>query len=434
MPISRRSVLIGLGAFAITTPSAFARLQLEGTLGVGFKPMRIAVLDFTGGPAGAQIAGIVAADLKRSGLFEPIAREQFPQASIGFSTPPDFQAWSAAGVQALIVGQLVGGGAQITTQYRLWDVAAGQQADAQEITAGGQAQRRAAHIVADAVYSQIVGEKGFFDTRVVFVDESGSKENRKKRLAVMDSDGANVRPLTRGNDLVVTPRFSPNAQDVVYMSFQGDRNPRVFLLDLGSGKRQSIGEFPGMTFSPRFSPDGGSVVDEHADGKRCQHLPPRAQLRRNAAADRWLRHRHLPFLFAGRLQHCFRERPRRAAADLCHVGRWRRREAHLLWRRLLFDPRLVAEGRSHRLHAAGGRKFEIGVMRPDGSGEKTLVSGFHNEGPTWAPNGRYLMYFSERGGGPKIYMTDIFGRVNVQIPTPNFASDPSWSNLLSEAG
>jgi TolB protein len=432
MMISRRSALIGLGAFAISTPSAFARLQLEGTLGVGFKPMRIAVLDFGGGPSGAQIAAVITADLKRSGLFEPIGSEQFPEASIGFNATPGFSAWSQLGVQAIINGQVQAGGNQITAQYRLWDVAAGQQADAQEIATAGNAWRRAAHIIADGVYTQVIGEKGFFDTRIVFVDESGPKNKRRKRLAVMDSDGANVRPLTRGEDLVVTPRFSPKALDVVYMSFQGDRNPRVFLLDLASGKRQSVGEFPGMTFSPRFSPDGGSVVMSMQTGGD-------ANLFRLSLSTRETQR-----LTAGSAIDTSPSFSPDGANIVFESDRGGRQQIYVMSaagggaKRISFGdgsystPVWSPKGDLIAFTKRAGGKFEIGVMRSDGSGEKTLVSGFHNEGPTWAPNGRYLMYFGDRSGGPKIFMTDILGRVNVPIPTPGFGSDPSWSGLLSE--
>jgi TolB protein len=430
MMITRRSALLGLAAFSISAP-AYARLQLEGTLGVGFKPMRIAVMDFDGGPVGQQISAVIAADLKRSGLFEPITREQFPE-TVGFNSTPRFAAWSSLGVQAVIAGQVNGGG-QVNALYRLWDTGAGEQADGQEITTAGDAWRRAAHIIADGVYAQIVGEKGFFDTRVVFVDESGPKNKRRKRLAVMDYDGANVRPLTRGQDLVVTPRFSPNAQDVVYMSFQGDRNPRVFLLDLGTGKRQSIGEFPGMTFAPRFSPDGNSVVMSMQTGGD-------ANIFRLALSSRETQR-----LTAGSAIDTSPSFSPDGSQIVFESDRGGRQQIYVMSagggsaKRISFGegsystPVWSPKGDLIAFTRSSGGQFEIGIMRPDGSSERSLVKSFHNEGPTWAPNGRYLMYFSDTGGGPKIFMTDIFGRVKVQVPTPSFGSDPSWSNLLSEA-
>jgi TolB protein len=435
MMITRRSALMGLGAFAMASAlpmrAAFARLQLEGTLGVGFKPMRIAVTDFEGGPMGQQVAAIIAADLKRSGLFEPISRDQFPE-SVGFNGTPNFGLWSQMGVQAIVAGSVQDGGGQINALYRLWDAASGEQADGQEITTAGDASRRAAHIIADSVYQQIVGEKGFFDTRVVFVDESGPKNQRRKRLAVMDYDGANVRPLTRGQDLVVTPRFSPNAQNIVYMSFQGEKNPRVFLLDVGSGRRQTIGEFPGMTFSPRFSPDGSSVVMSMQSGGD-------ANIFRLALSSRETQR-----LTAGSAIDTSPSFSPDGSRIVFESDRGGRQQLYVMSsggggaKRMSFGegsystPVWSPKGDLIAFTKRSGGGFEIGIMRPDGSGEKTLVKGFHNEGPTWAPNGRYLMYFSERGGGPKIYMTDVYGRVNVPIQTPSFGSDPSWSALLSE--
>ncbi len=431
MKLSRRSMILGLGAFAITTPS-LARLQLEGTLGVGFKPMRIAVLDFDGGETGAQVASVIAADLKRSGLFDPIGRDQFPEANIGFNAAPNFAAWQPLGVQAIITGQVQSGGAQVDALYRLWDIGAGQQADGQQLTTAGNAWRRAAHIIADGVYSQIIGEKGFFDTRIVFVDESGPKNQRRKRLAVMDSDGANVRPLTKGNDLVVTPRFSPNSQDVVYMSFVGDKNPSVYLLDIGSGKKQAVGNFPGMTFSPRFSPNGDSVVMSLQTGGD-------ANIFRLALSTRETQR-----LTAGAAIDTSPSYSPDGQSIVFESDRGGRQQIYVMSasgggaKRISFGdgsystPVWSPKGDLIAFTKQAGGQFSICVMKPDGSGEKTLVQSFHNEGPTWAPNGRYLMYFSDRGGGPKIFMTDIFGRVNVPIPTPSFGSDPSWSGLLSE--
>jgi TolB protein len=280
----------------------------------------------------------------------------------------------------------------------------------------------------------VIGEKGFFDTRIAFVDESGPKNKRRKRLAVMDSDGANMRPLTRGEDLVVTPRFSPNAQDVVYMSFQGERNPRVFLLDLGSGKRQSIGEFPGMTFSPRFSPDGGSVVMSMQTGGD-------ANIFRLSLASRDTQR-----LTAGSSIDTSPSFSPDGASIVFESDRGGQQQLYVMSsggggaKRISYGdgsystPVWSPKGDLIAFTRRAGGQFEIGVMKPDGSGEKTLVKSFHNEGPTWAPNGRYLMYFSDQGGGPRIFMTDVSGRVNLRIPTPNFGSDPSWSALLSEIG
>jgi TolB protein len=432
MMISRRAFAgFALGStVTVLTRPAFARLEL--TLGVGnFRPMRIAVMPFEGGERANAIAQIVAADLKRSGLFEPLPADQFPQSAIGFDAAPNFAAWSATGVQAIITGRAQAGG-QISAAYRLWDIAEGQQADAQQIDLEARAWRRAAHIIADGVYSQIIGEKGFFDSRVVFVDESGPKNARRKRLAVMDSDGANVRALTNGQDLVVTPRFAPSSQSVAYMSFVQNRDPRVFVLDLGSGKRRSVGNFPGMTFAPRFSPDGGAVVMSMQNGGDANLF------RLDLASGQTTRLTNDPSIdtspsYAPDGSRIVFESDRGGRQQIYVMGASGGGAKRISFGQGSYStPVWSPKGDLIAFTKQAGGQFSIGIMKPDGSGERSLVESFHNEGPTWAPNGRYLMYFREQSGGSKIYMTDIFGRVNVAIPTPGSASDPAWGPLLSD--
>jgi TolB protein len=435
MITTRRSFLHGAlgGAAGLISLPALAKLEI--TLGVGdFKPMRIAVMDFEGGARGAEMAKVIAADLKRSGLFEPIAREQFPEASVGFNAAPNFAAWSPLGVQAIVTGQVADGGASMDVLYRLWDIAAGQQADGQQLSTSGKAWRRAAHIVADGVYTQVVGEKGFFDTRIVYVDESGPKNKRRKRLAIMDSDGFGPRALTGAEEIVVTPRFSPNSQTVAYMSFKGETDPRVLLLDVGAGRKQSLGDFPGMTFAPRFSPDGRRVVMSMQTGGDANifamDIVTRETTRLTAGA-------------AIDTSPCFSPDGSQIVFESDRGGR---QQIYAMSaggggaKRISFGegsystPVWSPKGDLIAFTKQQGGEFAIGVMRADGSAERILTKGFHKEGPTWAPNGRYLLYFQDQGGASRIFMTDTAGRVNVQIPTPGSASDPSWSGLLSEVG
>src|SRR5690606_30315749 len=119
--------------------------------------------------------------------------------------------------------------------------------------------RRIAHIISDAIYKRMTGEDGYFDTRIVYVAESGPVTQRVKRLAIMDQDGFNHRYLTDGRSLVLTPRFSPTLQELTYLSYSGDQ-PRVYIYNVDTGRQEVLGEFPGMTFAPRFSPDGNRVA------------------------------------------------------------------------------------------------------------------------------------------------------------------------------
>lgn len=291
--------------------------------------------------------------------------------------------------------------------------------------------RRVAHIIADAIYEKITGEKGYFDTRVVFVSESGPKTARKNQLAIMDQDGFNARMLTDGSDLVLTPRFSPNKQEVTYMSF-ANQQPRVYLLNIATGQREVVGNFPGMTFAPRFSPDGQRVVlslqQEGNANIYTMDLRSRTttRLTSTAAIDT------SPSYSPDGTQIAFESD--RGGKQQIYVMNADGSNQHRIsfgdgaYSTPVWSPRgdLIAYTKQ------SGGTFGIGVMKPDGSGDRLLTSGFHNEGPTWAPNGRVIMFFREPAGssGPQLYSIDLTGYNEQKIKTPSFASDPAWSPLM----
>ncbi|HKH34063.1 MAG TPA: Tol-Pal system protein TolB, partial [Beijerinckiaceae bacterium] len=257
---------IGLAALglALVAPTLLAPAQAELVIDVrrgNFQPIPIAVADFAGDPVlGPQAAGIVTNNLRRSGYFVPIEKARFPEQP-SFDAAPRFEAWKAAGVQGLVTGRVTRDtSGRVKTEFRLWDVYAGQQITGQQYFTDPNNWRRVGHIISDAVYTKITGVGPFFDTRIVYVDESGPKENRRKRLAIMDQDGGNTRYLTQGDNLVVTPRYSPTTQDIAFMSQASGQQPRVQVINLESGARQIVGNFPDMTSSPRFSPDGQRIV------------------------------------------------------------------------------------------------------------------------------------------------------------------------------
>ncbi|WP_188609766.1 Tol-Pal system beta propeller repeat protein TolB [Chelatococcus reniformis] len=401
-----------------------------------FQPLPIAVTDFSGDPElGAKIAGIIAADLKRCGYFVPIDKAAFPERSMNFDAAPQFAAWQAINAQALVTGRVSrDGSGRLKTEYRLWDTAAGQQLDGQQFFTDANNWRRIGHIIADAVLTRITGFKGMFDTRIAFVDESGSKENRRKRLAMMDQDGANVRYLTRGEDMVVTPRFSFNSQDVAFMSQRRGEQPRVQIVNVETGQRQVVGNFPDMTSSPRFSPDGQRILLSLQQGGNANiyvmDLASRTTTRLTTASAIDTSPSYSP---DG--QRIVFESDRGGSPQI-YVMSASGGEA----KRISFgegrygQPVWSPRGDYIAFTRQKGGTFAIGIMKPDGTGERILTEGFHNEGPTWAPNGQFLMFFRDPGGeaGGKLYMVDVTGRVEVPIPTPGYASDPAWSGLLSE--
>jgi TolB protein len=440
--ISRRGILITGGAAAALTglriSPARAVLRLDVTQG-NVQPVPIAVPDFvpgTPGDAGPArlVTEIITANLARSGLFAPIDPAAYIEKIVNFDAAPRFPDWRAINAQALVLGRITRqGDGRFKAEFRLWDVFGGQQLEGNQYSAPPENVRRIAHIVSDAIYERLTGEKGYFDSRIVFVDETGPKERRVKRLALMDQDGANTRYLTRGDDLVLTPRFSPTTQEITYMSF-GQGDPRVYLLNLDNpGQREVVGNFPGMTFAPRFSPDGASVIMSLQRGGNSNifvmNLGSKAitRLTDSAAIDT------APSFSPDSRNICFESdrggRPQIYVMPASGGTAQRISFGEGSYSTPVWSPR----GDVIAFTKQGGGSFSIGVIKPDGSGERILTEGFHNEGPTFAPNGRVIMFFRDPGGasGPALYTIDLTGRNEQKVPTPSFASDPAWSPLLS---
>ena len=422
--------LIGVGP--ALAPAARAELFIDVRRG-SFQPIPIAVAEFGGeGELGGKITGIIANNLKRSGYFTLLDRGRFPD-NPAFDAAPNFGAWRGTGVQGLVTGRVTrDASGRLRAEFRLWDVSTGQQLVGQQYGTDANSWRRVAHIISDAVYSKITGVGGYFDTRIAFVDESGPKERRKKRLAVMDQDGANVRYLTAGDNAIVSPRYSPATQDIAYMVQAQGQQPRVQIINLETGSRRVVGDFNDMSSSPRFSPDGRRLLIALQEGGNSNiyalDLASKGttRLTNSSAIDT------SPSYSADGSQIVF-ESDRGGKQQIYVMGADGSGQRRIsfgegAYSQPAWSPRgdLIAFTKQK----PGG--FAIGVMKPDGSGERILTEGFHNEGPTWAPNGQYLVIFRDPGGqaGGKLHMIDVTGRVDTPIPTPSYASDPSWSPLL----
>jgi TolB protein len=438
--MSLLSLVVRLSALAaLVTPLAFATAPASADTGdvyvhagANFKPVSIAVTPFLGDDGPDKIGAVTGADFARSIFLLPVNPSSFPETVTNPDTRPNTEAWKNINAQFVLTGRVLRPDKEhVTAQFRLWDVATGEQVAGEQYTSEASNARRVAHMISDSVFSRVTGEKGFFDSRVVFVDESGPKDKRRKRLAVMDMDGANVKYLGGGDTLVVTPRFSPSAQQVAYMSF-GSADPKVTLLNLETGQREAVGNFPGMTFAPRFSPDGQQIVMSLTDGPNTNlysmDLRTRATTRLTDTSAIDTSPSYSPdgsqIVFEsdrGGTQQIYVMNSTGGAAKRISFGEGR-------YSTPVWSPRgdLIAFTRIKN------GSFGIGVMKPDGSGERILVEGFHNEGPTFAPNGLYVQFFRDSGGsgGPKIYMTDIFGHGEFLVSTPNYASDPSWGPLM----
>ncbi len=420
----------------------FASAQRAGAVtgiveGGKINPLPIAIAPFLVGggaeEAGSTITGVITNNLGRSGYFNPLDPQSFIEQIGDFEKEPNFADWRQIQAKALVTGQVFIDGGKVRAEFRLWDVNTQQQLAAQQFTASPKSMRRIGHLISDVIYKQLTGIDGYFDTRVVFVNESGAKDKRIKKLAIMDQDGFNPRTLTDGKELVLTPRFSPNSQEITYMSF-GNATPRVYLLNIDTKQREIVGEFPNMSFSPRFSPDGQRVIMSLQDGGNSNIFE--LDLRSRGV-------RQLTNVPAINTAPCYSPD---GGQIIFESDRGGTQQIYVMnadgsgQNRISFGdgrystPVWSPDGSYIAFTKQGGGKFAIGVMKPDGSGERILTEGYHNEGPTWAPNGRVLMFFREsqgESGGPQLYSVDITGYNEQQVPTPEFASDPAWSPRLN---
>jgi TolB protein len=434
MSLIRRTFVVSLLATTfIGTANAQLRVDItEGHL----NPMPIAVVDFLGasGPAqqvGRDVAGVIRANLDRCGLFRPVEPSAFIERITAMEVPPRFADWRVINAQALVVGQVTPlPDGRIRIDFRLYDVFAESQLTGFAYTTTPDNWRRIAHKISDKIYEQLTGEPGYFDTRIVYVSESGPRTRRIKRLMIMDQDGANPFFLTSADAQVLTPRFSPSTQMITYMSFETGA-PRVFLYNLETNRREVLGDFPGMTFAPRFAPDGRGIVftlDMNGNSEIFSMdlgSRSRRRLTNHPSIDT------SPSYSPDGQQIVFNSDrgggPQLYVMNSDGSGQRRISFGDGRYSTPVWSPRgdLIAFTRQR------GGQFAIGVMRPDGSGERILTESYLDEAPTWSPNGRVIMFFREaRGQGPRLWSVDLTGRNLRQIPTQTDASDPAWSPLL----
>ena len=380
---------------------------------------------------GRQLADVMTADLKNSGLFNPLAADRLKPVAYGEVTAPQFDYWGGTGAQALVQGFVkANGDGTLTVGCYLYDVSARAELARQGFVVTPADWRRAAHKCADTIYARLTGEGPYFDSRVVYVSETGSKGRRIKRLAIMDQDGANHRFLTNGQSIVLTPRFAPNQQSIVYMSFVGDR-PAVYVYDVGSGRQRLVVANVSTTFAPRFSPDGRWILFSMATGGNTDIY------RVSSAGGTPQRLTNAPGIDTGGSyspdgSKIVFESDRSGGQQLYVMdadgGNQRRisfgggRYATPVW-----SPRgdLIAFTR-----VSGN--FRIGIMSPGGSGEKLLTDDWQDEGPSWSPNGRVLMFFrASQGSSGKadLWSVDLTGVNLRRVPTPLDGSDPGWGPL-----
>ncbi|MBE1236233.1 Tol-Pal system protein TolB [Phaeovibrio sulfidiphilus] len=435
-------VLLALCATAVLLPAG-ARTALAQDMPTVYidrhsaEALPIAVPAFAGGAdplaaqTGSDIANVITNDLNGSGDFRVIDRNAYVETLPSMEAKPNFPGWRALSARALVQGEVSAQpDGRLKVAFRLWDTGTGEQIVGRSLMTQQDNWRRVAHIIADEIYKAITGEAGYFDSRIVYVAESGPKNNRVKRLAIMDQDGANNRILTSGDSLVLTPRFSPTSQEITYLSYYNN-TPRVYLFNIETGRREMLGDFPGMTFAPRFSPDGNKIVLSMAkDGRTDIWVMDLRSRQSRKLTD-------TPYIdtspsYSPDGQRIVFNSDRSGAQQLYIMNADGSNQQRISFGSGRYaTPVWSPRGDFIAFTKMKGGRFYIGVMRPDGGDERILSEGYLVEGPSWSPNGRVLTFFrQEAGAGVRVCTIDLTGRVERVVPTPTEASDPAWSPIL----
>jgi TolB protein len=443
MKLPKNFKILLLTVFLVFPVKSYAVLKIDITQG-NSDPIRIATPNFSGNDnytktLGTKIVSVIDNNLKRSGLFTVINKSSYIQKLPGINSIPDFQSWRGIKSQALIVGSIENqGGGIIKVQFRLWDILTGKQTLAKSFRASAQGWRRISHLISDEIYEYLTGEEGYFDTRVVYVAETGSWRRKTKRLAIMDQDGANQMFLTSGRSLVLTPRFDPSMQRIIYLSYR-TRMPSVHIYNLSTGREEILGQLPGMSFAPRFSPNGRKAIFSVAINGNTDIYEMELATRK---VKRITRHRGIDTSpsYSPDMSKIVFNSDRESGQQIFVMdanGRNVKRISYGGGGRYA-TPVWSPRGDLIAFTKMKGGKFYIGVMEPDGSNERLLTESYLDEGPTWSPNGRVILFTREtpstnkKPGKSYIYSVDITGYNLRRMETSTEASDPAWSPLLSK--
>ena len=430
------AMILGLGLTGLTALPSAAQdgpLRIEITDGV-VEPMSIAIADFHGdSEAAQQIRRVVADDLTGTGLFREIPSEAMIAQPDSFAAAVSYEDWRAVNAQALVTAEVTRSGEDISVKFRLFDVFAGQPlGDGMQFDARGSDWRRAAHKVADQIYARLTGEQPYFDSRVAFVQETGPKDARIKRIGVMDYDGQNIRWMTDSSSLVLAPHFSPDGRQLLYTSFDSGF-PQIRAMNVATVESRALTQGDSMAFSPRFSPDGRWVVFSlEQRGNTDIHIMDAATgaqrpLTQSSAID-------TSPSFSPDGQRVVFESDRSGSPQLYVVPVTGGEPTRISFGEGRYGaPAWSPKGDMIAFAKQLGGKFHIGIMRTDGSDEKILTESFLDEGPTWAPNGRVVMFTRVTPGGngePRLHSVDITGRNMRPLKLDFAASDPSWGPLM----
>jgi len=444
-----KKVFLIFSIYFIIISSAYSLIEIDITRG-NLDPLPIAVsplhVDIKSEESdeikikelGEKISTIIENNFRSTGLFNPLKKEAFVQKPDIAHLKPRFEDWRLIKAQALVTGKLLVEDGKLKIEFRLWDLAAAKEMTALAFTTTPSNWRRVAHIISDKIYERLTGEDGYFDTRIIYVAESGSKSQRVKKLAIMDQDGANTKYLTLGNELVLTPRFSPTNQMVTYLSYFRNM-PRVYLLDIETGMQEVVGNFPGMTFAPRFSPDGKKIIMSFAKDGNSDIYTMDLESR---VVEKITNHSSIDTSpsFSPDSKYIVFNSDRSGLQQIYVMKSDGSEVKRITFGKGIYGtPVWSPRGDLIAFTKVRNGKFYIGVMRADGSGERLLTENFYQEAPSWSPNGRVLVFYRETKSGSKgegfsakLWSIDITGYNERRLSTKTDASDPSWSSLLSK--
>ena len=398
------------------------------------RPLQIAVVPFAG-THGSDISSVVSANLRRSGFFEPLNPSSFIETGLTLANAPNFPQWTQIGAQAVLYGGVTTrGDGRLDVGFRLYDPYRQCQLVSYQFTATQEQWRRIAHKISDVIYQRMTGEAGFFDSRVIFVSEEGTQLNRINRLTIADQDGFNPTYLTQGDEVIMSPRFSLSQPDEITYVALGKDYSRIYLYNLTTGRRESLGEFDGQVLAPRFSNDGNKIAfsiirggntDVYVMDLRSRQI---TRLTSDPGIDT------SPSFSPDGSQIVFTSD--RSGSARLYVMRADGSGQRPISRGggLYTAPSWSPTGNLIAFTKQGGGRFSTGVMNADGSGERILSSSYFEEGPNWAPNGRYVMFARQTpGGDTRLWTVDLSGRVVSQAGYNGRGTDPAWSPLLDRA-
>lgn len=419
----------------------FSHSKIEININDGIsEPLPVAISEFYAEDLysiefGAKIKEVLVNDLENSGIFRVIDNQAFVEVP-EFTKIPVFTNWRTINANMLLVAKvnLDRENNFVTLNYKLYDTFKEKEVENGKYKIVINGWRRIAHKIANSIYKKFLGIDGYFDSRIVFISEKGNEKNMVKRLAIMDQDGANFKFLTNGDELVLSPRFDTKSQRITFMSYKNRKHPpKVYILDLETGEQNLIGDMPGMTFAPFFAPDNDHVVMSLAkEGTtNIYEIDLNSRVKKELTNSSGAIDTSPSYSPDGTkiLFNSDRNGPRSQIYKMDRNGSNIKKisTGKGSYRTPVWSP----DGKKIAFTKILSGNFYIGIMKHDGSNERLLTGSWFEEGPSWAPNSRTIIFSRQKKTGEnKLYAIDIDGNNERLFYSPTNGSQPSWSSHL----